>query len=513
MKQRDAAVGISLSDLLGPYLGQGASSTIHWNGALPVGGLAVDSRRVEEGAVFFARPGVASDGIEFVDEALSRGAAAVVVPADDPRGSRDFGVPTARVADVAQCLGLAADRFFAKPSCALTAVAVTGTNGKTSVVHYVAEALTRLGEPCGVIGTLGAGVFPLREGTARTTPDTIELHELLCGFAARGARFAVMEASSHGLAQGRLAGVRFRCAALTNVSRDHLDYHGSDAAYRAAKARLFAWPELDSAVLNANDRLGAALLATTGANTLGFGLDIAPHDVTARHRLIGTLTAASGEHIALDVNLDGNRASLCPSLLGRFNAENMLAALGILVSLDVPFEEAIGALVHATPAPGRMQHLPKRSNRPTVVIDYSHTPDALEAALQTLAPFAKGRLWCVFGCGGDRDRGKRVLMGEAARKHADRVVVTSDNPRSEPPARILQDILQAWPENALLGQDVQVNPDREQAIQAAIVQAAPEDIVLIAGKGHERYQVIGDEVRPFDDYKVAGEALARRSSC
>ena len=510
MSERAIPRVLTLSELLGTCLAKETSSVANWNGARCINGLAVDSRLVEEGTVFFARPGVESDGIEFVDDALARGASAVVTQSGDPRGARDFGVPTLQVADVAGCLGTAADTFFEQPSSALNIVGVTGTNGKTSVVHYVAQALDRLGEQCGVIGTLGTGVFPLRDETEHTTPDTILLHERLQRFVASGVRFAVMEASSHGLAQGRMAGVRYRCAALTNVSRDHLDYHGSDAAYRAAKASLFDWPDLESAVLNANDRLGAELIASTQAQTLGYGLGISASGAVADRRLDGEVREATREGLTISVDLDGERAVLSPQLIGRFNAENALAALGILVSVGVPFEDAIGALALATPAPGRMHHLPVRSDAPTVVVDYSHTPDALRVALESLAPFAQGQLWCVFGCGGDRDRGKRELMGSAARAGADRVVITSDNPRSEPPEEILADILAAWADG--VAPDPHVHVDRKRAIETAVSLAAPGDIVLIAGKGHERFQIIGDEVRPFDDYEIAAAALAGRSS-
>jgi len=508
----------TIGQLFEPLLKLEGNHAANWVASEKAQDIAVDSRLVKDGTVFFAREGLDEDGIDYVDDALARGATAVVVDRKDPRTTRDFGVPTLWVSDVSECLGQVAHCFFSKPSAELNVVGITGTNGKTSVAHYVAEALNRLGESCGVIGTLGADIFPRYlsrdlNGEVRTTPDTIRLHKTLRAFRTMGAHYAIMEVSSHGLAQRRAAGVRFRCAALTNLSRDHLDYHDSEADYRAAKASLFSWPGLESAVLNANDSLGAELLRVTPAHTLAYGLDIGQRRRKAERWMTGQVISSTENGLKLAIDLDGLGASMTPGVLGRFNAENLLASAGILVSLGVPFVDAVTALESATPAVGRMQRLPSQPGAPTVIVDYAHTPDALRRALETLAPLVRGELWCVFGCGGDRDQGKRVLMGNVARRNANRIVVTSDNPRSEPPGRIIDDILMAWPLNKTRVDQVAVEPDRRRAIAAAIEDAGPEDVVLIAGKGHEKYQLIGEDVLPLDDLQIAQAAIARKRSC
>ncbi len=475
----------------------------------PVRGLAVDSRRVEPGFVFFARPGRRTDGARYVGAALAAGAAAAVAPA----GAAPPAPRLVEVGDVRRAAGAAADRFHGRPSSRLDVVGVTGTDGKTTVTHCIAQASgaitpERGGAPCAVVGTLGAGVPGALGGAALTTPDVLDVHRVLAGLHDAGMRRAAVEVSSHGLDQGRVEGVRFRAACLTNFARDHLDYHGSEAAYAAAKRRLFAWPGLEAAVVNADDRLGRALLeeGAGAARVLSYAMDDRGAAVHGRLAPSG----AQGR-LRIEVRYGGRSATLESALAGRFNAYNLLAALGVLLALEVPLESAVEGLAGAAPPPGRLQ--PVRldgapAGLPAVFVDYAHTPHALAAALGAVRALARGGggVRVVFGCGGERDEGKRRLMGAVAAGAADRLFVTSDNPRGEDPLAIIDEIVAGAGEAR-----VEVRPDRREAIHAAIADAAPEDVVLVAGKGHEAWQEIGGERRPFDDAAVAREALARRA--
>lgn len=532
--------GHTLGSLFEPWIRAGGGTPEHWQPSRLVAGLAVDSRRIAPHFVFFARPGLRGDGAAYVDDALRAGAIAVVTGAstDDP-GGRDFGVPTLRVAEVGACLGDIADRFYAEPSRTLRVVGITGTNGKTSVAHYVAQALTILEGSCGIVGTLGQGIFgePLDEGI-HTTPDVIELHERLARFVAAGARYAAMEVSSHGLEQGRVHGMRFDVVVLTNFSRDHLDFHHSEAAYRAAKRRLFDWPDVEAAVINADDAFGAELLSHSSGRhrcELAFRVvsrgpcgitpakDAAGRESPNDRCLSGEVLEASAAGLRLFLRSGPEAAVLNSALVGHFNVENLLAALGVLLALGCEFDRAVAALEAVRPPPGRMEpvalELPLEADRfqaadpavPIVIVDFAHTPDALQVALDTLRPFACGALWCVFGCGGERDQGKRRIMGDVARRSADHVVVTSDNPRSEAPGAIIGHILEAWEDRGFTPPRVEI--DRGEAIRYAVLHAAPEDLVLIAGKGHETHQIVGAGVRAFDDRVEARAALAERVKC
>lgn len=374
-------------------------------------------------------------------------------------------------------------------------IGVTGTNGKTSVSHWIAQAMTRLGKPSVVIGTLGNGFAGRLSPAANTTPDAAELQAMLARYVAEGARACAMEVSSHGLDQGRVNGCRFDVAVLTNLSRDHLDYHGSMEAYAAAKAGLFAWPGLDHAVLNLDDDFGKSLVGRTGsARVVGYG--------TRQGEVRAEAVIERREGLLLVLDTAWGRGELEVPLLGRFNAYNLLAVLAVLLVSDIPFGEAVTALAKVRPPAGRMQTL-GGDGRPLVVVDYAHTPDALEKVLATLRPLAgKGRVICVFGCGGNRDKGKRPLMGRAAQRGADLVFVTSDNPRHEDPLAIIADILQGVKTDS-----AHIEPDRARAIFEAVGGARAEDIVLIAGKGHEDYQEIGGRRLPFSDAAVAEKAL------
>ena len=476
-------------------------------GDAPVRGLAVDSRRVEPGFVFFARAGLRTHGVRYVDAALAAGAAAAVVPAG--------AVPSARsevveVDDLGGVIGRAADRFHGAPSTGMDVVGITGTNGKTTVAHCVARAFQTIEprEPCAVMGTLGHGLPGALEEATLTTPDVLDVHRKLVEMRSAGVRRVAMEVSSHAIEQDRVAGVRFRVACLTNVGRDHLDYHGSPEAYAAAKRRLFTWPDLEAAVINADDRLGRVILESGGGP--GFRLSYALEDPAAAVR--GRLEPGGPERTRLEVAHGRRRAVVDSPLVGRFNAYNLLAGVAILLALDVPLERAAAGLAAAEPPPGRLQ--PARLDAPeagsipvpAIYVDYAHTPDALAAVLSSLRALAKGEIRIVFGCGGERDTGKRRLMGAAAARGAERLFVTSDNPRGEDPLAIIDDILAG-----ARGARVEVEPDRRRAIHAAVSGAGPDDVVLVAGKGHETWQEIGGERRPFNDAVVAREALARRA--
>jgi UDP-N-acetylmuramoyl-L-alanyl-D-glutamate--2,6-diaminopimelate ligase len=459
-------------------------------------GMTADSRRVGPGDVFLAFPGDVHDGRQYIASAVAAGAAAVVWEPEGYQwevGPGVLGRPLPGLRGQAARLAAA---WWQDPSRGLWMVGVTGTNGKTSCSHWLAEAFTRLGRRSALIGTLGNGFAEALAGTSHTTPDAVTLQGLLAKFRDVGAAGVAMEVSSHALDQGRVEGVHFDVAVLTNLSRDHLDYHGDMAAYAHAKARLFAWPGLKWAILNADDELGRSLLADLRGGpvrVLSYGLG--EGDV----RAIGLRASAAG--LSLDITTPWGQGHLDSPLVGEFNACNLLACLAVLLASEVPLADALTALAAVQPVPGRMQRL-GGGGRPTVIIDYAHTPDALEKALKTLRPLAAGRLCCVFGCGGGRDKGKRPLMGGIAAALADQAIVTSDNPRHEDPAEIVAEILAGMPPGQVC------ILDRAEAISAAIAQANAGDVVLLAGKGHEDYQEIRGERLPFSDLEVAGRALA-----
>lgn len=460
-------------------------------------GMTADSRRVRGNDVFLAFPGGVHDGRTHIARAIHAGAAAVAWEADGFAWDPTWHVPHLPIANLkTRAAGLAA-AWYGHPSAALWITGITGTNGKTSVSHWLAQAFTRLGRKTAAVGTLGNGFPGAMTPATHTTPDAVCLQGLLAHYRDAGAAGVAMEVSSHGLDQGRVAGVAFDVAVLTNLSRDHLDYHGSMEAYAAAKARLFHWPGLKVAVVNADDALGAALMGQVkAARVIGYGTRA------------GELRAKMQAHrlgLALEIVSPWGNGRLESPLLGAFNGYNLLATLGALLAADVPMADALSALATVQAVAGRMQTVAGFPGKPTVIIDFAHTPDALEKVLAALKPLTTGRLICVFGCGGGRDAGKRPLMGAAVAAGADVAVVTSDNPRNEEPAHIARDILDGMPP----GQTVIL--DRRQAIHAAIAQANVDDIVLLAGKGHEDYQETRGVKRPFSDLAEARAALAQWS--
>jgi UDP-N-acetylmuramoyl-L-alanyl-D-glutamate--2,6-diaminopimelate ligase len=470
---------------------------------IAVAGLALDSRRVRPGDVFLALPGAHADGRAFIADAVARGAAAVVY---EPRGfeAAVSPAPTFAVPNLAAHAGEIAHLVYGRPSEQLWLCGVTGTNGKTSVTQWIAQAMASFDCKCGVIGTLGNGFPPNFDESPNTTPDAVTLHATLARFVREGAVACAMEVSSIGLDQGRVNGAHFDVAVLTNLTRDHLEYHGSMEAYAAAKAKLFDMA--DCAVLNLDDPFGRDLAARLRGKlrTIGYTLENASGTDSV---LRAENFSESGAGIAF--SLDGIR--FAAPVVGRFNASNLLAVTGALLAGDESLVDVAAALQHIAPPPGRMQALGGRadSDEPLVVVDYAHSPDALEKVLVTLRVTAGsrgGRLVCVFGCGGDRDAGKRPLMGAVAERCADVVVLTSDNPRSEEPQAILAAIL------AGMRTHPAVEPDRARAIAAAVAAADARDVVLLAGKGHEPYQEVAGMRLPFSDLAAAQAALAGRQA-
>jgi len=462
-------------------------------------GLAIDSRKIKPGDLFLAYPGQRADGRAHIAQAIAAGASAVLWDSCGFQWNPAWRAPNLGVPDLRSHLGKIAGRFFGNPSRHMWLAGVTGTNGKTSCSHWIAQSLARLGHKTAVIGTLGSGFPGELDAMANTTPDAVTLQSRLATLRAAGATGCAMEVSSHGIDQGRINGVEFDVALFTNLSRDHLDYHKTMEDYGAAKARLFRWPHLKHAVVNVDDRFGRELAESidkSRVNVLGYGIGSGE---IAGHRL-----DLSTRGLKLEITTPWGRAHLTSQLIGGFNAANLLGVLGVLMTAEVPLQDAVDALAHVDSVPGRLQMV-RRPNAPLVVVDYAHTPDALEKVLETLRgllpPGAK--LHCVFGCGGDRDPGKRPLMGEVATRLADRVIITSDNPRSEDPHAIIEDIVAGTHPN------YEIEADRSGAIFKALQSASPDDVVLVAGKGHETYQEVGSRRFPFDDVHVAREALNR----
>jgi UDP-N-acetylmuramoyl-L-alanyl-D-glutamate--2,6-diaminopimelate ligase len=463
--------------------------------------LTADSRRVQPGDVFVAYPGAQVDGRNFIAQAVARGAAAVLAEAG--KGLSTDQVPLIEVTGLAALSGEIAHLVYGRPSENLWLAGVTGTNGKTSVTQWIARAMDAMQHRCAVIGTLGNGFPEALDESPNTTPDAITLHAALAGFLARGAHACAMEVSSIGLDQGRVNGAAFDVAVLTNLTRDHLDYHGSMEAYAAAKAKLFDAPGLEAAVLNLDDPMGVSLAAKLKGRVHVIGYALNAVDARTGDEIL------IAENLRLDaagVGFELRGVSFTVPVVGRFNVSNLLAVTGALLARKERLADIAAALRTLRPPPGRMQAL-GGLRQPLVVVDYAHTPDAMEKALAVLRETATargGKLVCVFGCGGDRDPGKRPQMGAVAARLADRVLVTSDNPRSEDPLRIIAEIVAGMPAPR------RIEPDRALAIAEAVAAADTRDVVLLAGKGHEPYQEIAGVRHPFSDLDVAQSALGGR---
>ena len=467
------------------------------------GSLWADSRKVGAGDGFIAWPGAATDARKYVAGVLDAGAGACLV---EREGVESFGFSDSRVAaypGLKLATAPIAAEFFGHPSRQLDLLAVTGTNGKTSTAWWLAQALGRLNRPCGVVGTLGMGLPDAMVFNGLTTPDPVLLQQQLRRWVDDGFAACALEASSIGIAEHRLDATTIRVAIFTNFTQDHLDYHGDMAAYWEAKARLFGWPGLKAAVLNIDDAKGEALAASLRDS----GLDVWTVSCSAPARLRAQAIHQGEEGMSFDVLEDAACYRLSTGLVGLYNVSNLLGVMAALRALGVPLREVVQACAQLSPVPGRMDAI-SVPGRPLVVIDYAHTPDALEKVLGALRPLATdraGKLWCVFGCGGERDAGKRPLMAAAAEKGADQVVVTSDNPRSEAPAAIIGQILNGFSD---IGK-VEVQADRALAIANTVARADARDVILIAGKGHENYQESAGIKLPFSDKAQAEAALSQ----
>ena len=483
-----------------------------------VAGIALDSRDVRPGYLFLAVAGQRVHGVDFVGAALAAGAVAVAWEPtesvdDDNEALRGVAVPVVSVEQLSRHVSLVAARFYGHPSQDMFVVGVTGTDGKTSCTHFIAQAMHTSAAACGLIGTLGYGVYGALRAGLHTTPDALTLQRELAALRDTGAAAVAMEVSSHGLDQGRAASVDFDVAVLTNLSRDHLDYHGSQSAYAEAKRRLFTLDGLGCAVLNLDDAFGQTLYAELPATLPIVAYALNPEALRSSARpntrwLAARSIVSSGR--GMDIAIDGSwgGGELRTGLLGRFNVSNLLAALAVLLIRGIGLNDALRRLAQVRTVPGRMEAFGGDGQRPLVVVDYAHTPRALEQVLTALREHCAGHLWCVVGAGGERDVGKRPLMGAIAERLADHVLLTDDNPRHEDATQIVMDIL-AGMENA---DAVYVQRNRAEAIAQAIANSGPGDIVLVAGKGHEDYQQIGDRRLPYSDREQVMALLAGKPS-
>jgi len=471
-----------------------------------VHGLSLDSRRIRSGDLFLALVGHQGHGIQYHQEAVRRGASAILY--DPVGGGRELaqtvkGVACIPVDSLNQTVGYIADRFFQQPSQFLDVIAVTGTNGKTSCTHFLAHALSNH-RPAAVIGTLGWGVPHRLNPTDQTTPDAIEVHSLLDQLRSRSIRSVAIEASSHGLFQGRLNGVRVKAALYTNITRDHLDYHGTQEAYVEAKMRLLEFPGLETVAFNADDPVTSRIVERIPVHARAIAFSISGRRNLPVPALLANRITHEADGLSIGLSFEGVDTEIRVPVFGDYNVENVLGTLAVLLGRGYGFVEAVERLTKLRPVPGRMEQYRSREGV-TAVVDYAHSPDALERVLRHLKSHCQGDLWVVFGCGGERDRGKRPLMGQVAERWADRVMVTDDNPRREDGDAIVADILAGCQ-----GKDVTVQRDRRLAIQFAIESAGPCDVVLIAGKGHECYQDVGSRRLPFDDREVVQSLVRAR---
>ena len=498
-------ITVSLSDLLNAF------PDISRCPATPIHGLALDSREVKSGDLFIALKGAQTDGAKYIAQAVDRGAAAILV--EEGKVAEEFSsavatsVPVIVVANLAEYVSDIAGEFYANPSRQMAVTAITGTNGKTTCAQLLANLFELLGEPAGYVGTIGYGSASVEpqvdsEGTQSgvlTTPDAIAMQRILAQLHNAGARRVAIEASSHGLVQRRIAGLQIDTAIFTNLTRDHLDYHGDLNNYAAAKSRLFAMSGLKHAVINLDDNVGRLILANLDPAVDGITYSFENHTADIHCDRIELGAAA----IRAEIVTPWGRGRLVSSLLGKFNLANLLAVIGAAGMQGFKLDDILSAVSKLNAVPGRME-LVDASDRPSVVVDYAHTPDALDKALRALRNECRGKLWVVFGCGGDRDKGKRAEMGKVADMLADHVVVTSDNPRSEPPQQIIDQVLLG------ISRTVIAEADRRDAIRNTIDAAAVDDIILIAGKGHEAYQIVGASRLPFSDQAEARTALRLR---
>lgn len=473
---------------------------------IEVYGLTLNTQQLQQGELFIALKGRQCDGRQFIQEAISKGASAVLFDADAEIKPLSYisGVPIVGFPGLAGALGGLIQAFYGECGAGLEVIGVTGTNGKTTTTYLLAQALSRLGIPCGIVGTIGYGLIPRLHAGSLTTPDPITLQKYFGVLKAEGARSVAMEVSSHGLEQGRVKSICFQSALFTNLTQDHLDFHTSMEQYSQAKQKLFACATLQRAVLNQDSPFTKKMMQALkpGVSTLLYSLNDTSKLNTAFIRVKRCDWEPRG--MVVQLSTSWGTGVLRSTLLGTFNLSNLLCVLGELCLREIRLQDALDALQQVTPPPGRMQRL-GGGQAPEVIVDYAHTPDALEHALKAARLHCRRRLWCVFGCGGERDRDKRSKMGSLAAQWADKVVLTSDNPRSESAARIIEDILKGVAVKE--AHKVVVEEDRTRAIEHAIRLALPVDTILIAGKGHESHQIIQDKKYPFNDVHCVNAIL------
>ncbi len=469
---------------------------------IPISGITADSRQLQSGDVFLACQGATSHGLDYLDQAIAAGVSAVVWDSSTHRNPQ-ADVPIIGVDGLSGQLGEIANRWFGNPSKDVQVAGITGTNGKTTVAYLIQQCLGMLDRKCGYVGTLGSGLSVTASETSMTTPPCLELHEQLAAFRDQGAGHAAIEVSSHALEQGRVDGVTFDTAIFTNLSRDHIDYHGGMRDYFESKARLFLEHDIRNRIISLDTEFGTELAERCGQNVITVSTRF-DRITDGRPYVFARSIVATPAGSSISVATSWGKADISLPLPGEFNVANAAEVLAYLLCHDIALEDACDVLGRVSAPPGRMQRIqaPVAADSPSVYVDYSHTPASLEAALKALRGHCRDKLWCVFGCGGDRDRGKRSMMGKVADRLADVAIVTSDNPRTEIPATIIAEILEG------MRADTIAIEDRGDAIAHAIHSAKAADTILIAGKGHEDYQVIGTEKQHFSDAEVATQNLA-----
>ena len=465
-----------------------------------VSSVTQDSREAFDGCLFVALKGLHQHGLKFAEQVQEQGACAIIWESDENTSPQGLGlsIPCIEVKNLRSYLGLIADRFYQSPSQSLNMIGITGTDGKTSVSHFLAQSM----DDCAVIGTIGIGKLDNLQKALYTTPDVLSVHKALAELKAQGIKTVAMEVSSHALDQDRVANVNFDVVVLTNLSRDHLDYHKTVEAYADAKAKLFSWDGIKGAVINMDDAFGQKIVKKGGG-----GLTYSITDSVAD--LSVSLTASNAQFtdkgISATINYEAQQAQLNTAVLGRFNLSNLLATLGTMLTLGMPLKDAVERVNKVHTVEGRMEKVSKGSNKDDVlvVVDFAHTPNALKTILKALREHATQSLICVFGCGGDRDAGKRPMMASIAEEFADRVIATDDNPRTEDPQKIMADIISGFKDP----EKVVIEHDRATAIQIALKHAKAGDVVLIAGKGHEKVQILATGTIPFSDQEQANKVL------
>lgn len=473
-------------------------------------GITEDSRKVSGGDVFIARPGLESDGRGFIDQATENGAVAILCEATDIKQFeqvKNCSTVTYQVNNLAGQLGALGDEFFQHPSEKLRIVGVTGTNGKTSCCQLIAQVVANLDEKVAVMGTLGNGLMGEMEATPNTTMDALTLQANLSDYVNQGCGFVAMEVSSHALTQGRVNGVRFNVALFTNLTRDHLDYHGDMGSYAEAKKCLFTQKELEAVVINADDAMGADLMVDPDIRAEKFSFSITPtHAQEASHSVWTESVVFHDGGIKAEIITPWGSTHFKTPMMGQFNLSNCLAVITTLGVMGYRLEDVVAQLETVDFVKGRMERF-GGDGQPLVIVDYAHTPDALKHVLQAIKPHTQHKLWCVFGCGGDRDRGKRSEMAAISEEYADHLVFTTDNPRNESPENIVAEMLEGLSNPSAC----EVEYDRKLAIHNSIAKAVVGDVVLVAGKGHEQFQQIGKQQRPHCDAQVVQQALAMGS--